>query len=309
MGGRIWVDSRPGVGSTFHFTARLGLPSAEQIEAARQAGAGPSQAPEGAASLRILLAEDNRVNQVLAVRLLEKRGHRVVVVANGREAVETWKAQPFDAILMDVQMPEMNGLEATRLIRRIEKDSGRHVPVIAMTAHAMKGDRQRCLDAGMDEYISKPIKPGELYVLLQRLLCVEPADESAPPAPPDGAAEDGGPVDLHAALDGMAGQVEILREAVAVFLEDVPAKLAELEAAVRGGQAEDVHRLSHALKGAASAIGAGRAGELAARLEQIGRDADLEQARDVLQRLHAEIRQVAAFLKRPDWHLALRAAR
>jgi CheY-like chemotaxis protein len=107
--------------------------------------------------LRILVAEDNMVNQKLTMRLLEKRGHTVVVVKTGKEAVAVWKRQPFDVILMDVQMPEMDGFEATSIIREVERVTGGHTPIIALTAHAMTGDRQRCLTAGMDGYISKPI--------------------------------------------------------------------------------------------------------------------------------------------------------
>ncbi|MBY0230166.1 MAG: response regulator, partial [Gemmataceae bacterium] len=120
-------------------------------------------------SLRVLLAEDNAVNQKLAVRLLEKRGHAVKVVGNGREAVAALQAEPFDVVLMDVQMPEMDGLEATRLVRERERGSGDRVPIIALTAHAMKGDREHCLSVGMDGYLSKPLQPGELFDLVERL--------------------------------------------------------------------------------------------------------------------------------------------
>ena len=114
---------------------------------------------EKRARLRILLAEDNMVNQRLTVKLLTKMGYQVEVAGNGKEAVAAFERETFDLILMDVQMPEMDGFEATALIREKEKKTGGHIPIIAMTAHAMKGDRERCLDAGMDEYVSKPIRP------------------------------------------------------------------------------------------------------------------------------------------------------
>ena len=123
---------------------------------------------ENSNHLRILLVEDNAVNQVLAVRLLEKRGHTVVVAGNGKEALAALEKQSFDLVLMDVQMPEMDGFEATIAIREKEKTSGNHVPIIAMTAHAMVGDKERCLEAGMDDYISKPIRPEELNDFLKR---------------------------------------------------------------------------------------------------------------------------------------------
>jgi CheY-like chemotaxis protein len=119
--------------------------------------------------LKILLAEDNLVNQTLAVRLLEKRGYTVTVTSNGRQAVELFDRQSFDLVLMDVQMPEMDGFAATAAIRGIEKLRGTHVPIIAMTAHALKGDQQRCLAAGMDNYISKPIRTGEFFAMIEDL--------------------------------------------------------------------------------------------------------------------------------------------
>jgi CheY-like chemotaxis protein len=120
--------------------------------------------------LRVLVAEDNAVNQRLASRLLEKRGHRVTVMVNGREALEALEKQTFDLILMDVQMPEMDGFEATSAIREREKHTGAHIPIIALTAHAMKGDMERCLAAGMDGYLSKPIRPQDLDEILETYL-------------------------------------------------------------------------------------------------------------------------------------------
>jgi two-component system sensor histidine kinase/response regulator len=124
-------------------------------------------ARDPSAFLRVLLAEDNPVNQRLATRLLEKRGHRVAVVVNGREVLEALEKESFDLVLMDVQMPELDGLEATAAIREREKGSGIHQAVIALTAHAMKGDRERCMAAGMDGYLSKPIRPQELDAILE----------------------------------------------------------------------------------------------------------------------------------------------
>jgi two-component system sensor histidine kinase/response regulator len=123
-------------------------------------------AVEPSARLRVLLAEDNAVNQRLAVRLLEKRGHHVAVAGNGREALDALEKENFDLVFMDVQMPEMDGLEATTIVREKEKNSGLHQAIIALTAHAMKGDREKCLAAGMDGYLTKPIRPQELEVIL-----------------------------------------------------------------------------------------------------------------------------------------------
>ncbi len=166
MGGRIWVESEPGRGSTFHFTAHF-TPAAAPSAAPAELPAA-SRAP--VAGLRILLAEDNLVNQKVAVGLLEKMGHRVTVAANGKEALGRFEEQPFDLILMDVQMPEMDGLEATAAIRERERSAGLHVPIVAMTAHTMKGDREKCLDAGMDGYLAKPIRSSDLVEEIGRVI-------------------------------------------------------------------------------------------------------------------------------------------
>jgi CheY-like chemotaxis protein len=131
-------------------------------------------------TLDVLLAEDNLVNQKLALRLLEKRGHRVTVTGNGRDALAALRRENFDVVLMDVQMPEMDGFEATAAIRAQERNTGRHVTIIAMTAYAMQGDRERCLAAGMDGYISKPIKPQELFAMLAGLAVPAAGVEALP---------------------------------------------------------------------------------------------------------------------------------
>jgi CheY-like chemotaxis protein len=165
FGGRIWVESSI-AGSTFHFTGRLAKTSAAIVPAQ----AAPSAVRESRASLSVLLAEDNRVNQMVARRLLERWGHDVVVAETGREAVTAHAKQKFDLVLMDVQMPDMNGFEATAAIRAAEARSSDSTPIIAMTAHAMKGDRERCLAGGMDDYVSKPIHPAILLDVIERVL-------------------------------------------------------------------------------------------------------------------------------------------
>jgi CheY-like chemotaxis protein len=161
MGGKIWVESALGHGSSFHFTASLreAQPTGGKVGvAAQHFRTGHDQtALKRVKKLRVLLAEDNAVNQKIASRFLEKEGHHVTLASDGRQALAALDRENFDVVLMDVQMPEMDGFEATAAIRARERDTGKRLPIIAMTAHAMKGDRERCLAAGMDSYIAKPI--------------------------------------------------------------------------------------------------------------------------------------------------------
>jgi CheY-like chemotaxis protein len=182
MNGSIWVDSDIGKGSTFHFTACFRVaedPTADFIldSSVRDKVAGaPTHTQTDAAivkngkNIQVLVVEDNIVNQKLAARVLERQGHKVILAGDGREAVAALDRARFDIILMDIQMPEMNGFEATAAIRERERRSGDHVPIIAMTAHAMKGDRELCLQAGMDAYLSKPIRAEELTNLIYQLV-------------------------------------------------------------------------------------------------------------------------------------------
>ncbi len=177
MGGRIELDSAPGRGSTFHFTVRF--PVVESPDHAAELDVTSNRPHSNAStqktesplnSVRVLLAEDNKVNQTLAMRLLEKLGCHVTVVDNGRHAIDALAENEFDIILMDVEMPEMDGISATKEIRRREQDSKQHIPIVAVTAHAIVGDRERCLEAGMDDYLSKPVRINEIRAMLTKIL-------------------------------------------------------------------------------------------------------------------------------------------
>jgi signal transduction histidine kinase/ActR/RegA family two-component response regulator len=171
LGGALSVQSEPGKGSVFSFTARFRAAAARpSVDQPVRTPGPPTMTAAGAApGLRVLLAEDNLVNQRLTERLLQKRGHAVVVANDGRQAVAAVSRETFDLILMDVQMPELNGFEATSAIRASEQQSVRRTPIVALTAHAMAGDRERCLEAGMDAYISKPVRAYELYAAIETL--------------------------------------------------------------------------------------------------------------------------------------------
>jgi CheY-like chemotaxis protein len=170
MRGRIWVESEPGEGSIFHFTAMLRQAADPAAPAKSTGGATPQDLSIPTKRLKILLAEDNEVNQTITVRILSKLGHAVTVASDGVEALAAWENGYFDLILMDIQMPQMDGFECTANIRLREQQNGGHTPIIALTAHALKGYDERCLDAGMDGYLSKPLRSEDLHAAIARVM-------------------------------------------------------------------------------------------------------------------------------------------
>ncbi len=168
MRGKVWIESVVGQGTTFHFTGCFAVGLAKQVSRLVNPPSFVAPIESAKESLRILLVEDNAINRALATALLQKRGHTLAQAANGREAVDAAAREPFDLIFMDVQLPEMDGLEATRRIRKMERATGRHTTIVAMTAHAMTGDRERCLECGMDGYLSKPLEKAALIAVLDR---------------------------------------------------------------------------------------------------------------------------------------------
>jgi PAS domain S-box-containing protein len=296
MGGRIWAESEVGRGSIFHFTARLAAqpPGASRVLAPRSVNL------EGSGRLRrhlhILLAEDNVVNQRLAVLLLEKHGHKVEVVSNGREALTALEQQEFDLVLMDVQMPEMDGLAATAALRSREVSTGRHVPVIALTAHAMKGDRERFLEAGMDAYLAKPIQKDELWRTLANLY---PTLDH----PKEGhlrgcAAEAASPTvfDQAKLRERLGGELEVMKEIVGLFQAECPQLLGAVREAIARQDAPALYRTAHSLKGTLLSMAAPAASAVALRLENLGRQGDLADAAATLAEMEQELERLQAAL-------------
>ncbi|MDQ2694621.1 MAG: response regulator, partial [Pseudomonadota bacterium] len=241
-------------------------------------GPKPRQRP-----LDILLVEDNPINQRLATSLLEKHGHRVTVAGHGQEAVELAESRRFDLILMDIQMPELSGFQATEQIRARERQTGGHVPVVAMTAYAMPGDRERCLARGMDGYLAKPIRGEELLATLERLAgaSLPPADR--PPSPP------ATPVlDRAALLQNVENDTGLMHTVVGMFLDSIPRDLAALRAALEGNDPAALHKQAHTLKGLLGTVGAAAAAGVAQQLEE----APPAEAGPLLARLEAEVQRL-----------------
>ncbi len=226
--------------------------------------------------MRILLAEDNDVNQMMMMELLGKLGHKVEVAANGLEVLAGLEGSTeFDVILMDVQMPEMGGLEATAAIREREKGGARHVPIIALTAHSMKGDRERCLAAGMDGYLSKPVQREELSAAIREFVGEKGAAVVA--------------VDEGALLQRFGGDRKFLRRMVEIFLTDSAKTMTAIEEAIRKRDAERLRVAAHTLKGSAANFVAKEAVAAAYELEVMGREGNLEEAAAGYDRLKREI--------------------
>ncbi|HEY3381101.1 MAG TPA: PAS domain S-box protein [Vicinamibacterales bacterium] len=241
--------------------------------------------------IRLLLAEDNITNQKVATKVLEKMGHRVDAVANGAEALKALGTMPYDLVLMDVQMPEMDGFEATRQIR-LGHGGVRNprIPIIAMTAHTMKGDRERCLESGMDDYVSKPIKSDELAAAIARWTTTDPQPEAqgatvAPAEAPTLAAVPVRPateLDRGALLARVGGDVEIFVEVLQIFLDDTPRQFVAMDEALAGGDGPTLRRLAHSLKGSSGTAGATGLQQVAFDLEQAAASGDLVAAAALL---------------------------
>jgi CheY-like chemotaxis protein len=234
------------------------------------------------------VAEDNQVNRKLVTRLLQKRGHKISAVDNGSAALDaaTSADRRFDVVLMDVQMPEMNGLEATAAIRQREQDTGAHVPIIALTAHAMPADRERCLAAGMDGYLAKPIDVDELIAAVESYaggmapaptvtIVASPAQRSV--------------FDEQAALAHAGGDRQLLREVIGLFQSDSPAALRRVDRAVKKRDPEELRLAAHALKGVLATVGSSAGKDAALALEHVARSGDLATAQELAAALRTTV--------------------
>lgn len=249
---------------------------------------------EGRRRLRILLAEDKVTDQELVCRLLEKRGHLVVVTRDGHEVLarlEESNYSGYDLILMDLELPEINGLEATAIIRERERSMGTHIPIIAMRARAMEGDGDKCAPGGTDGYVSKPVQANELFKMIEARTSL--GHEASPPTETLDKA-----FDSAVALSRLDGDAELLTEMAALFLDDYPRQLLVIRQAIERGESQVVERAAHALKGAIGSFAAQRASDAAFRLEVIGRTGELRLASEAFDHLEATVENLAQALVR-----------
>ena len=240
--------------------------------------------------MKVLLAEDNAVNRTLATRLLQKHGHTVVVVENGRQALDALERETVDLVLMDVQMPEMDGLEATAAIREKEKKTGHHLPIIALTAHAMKGDREKCLAAGTDDYLTKPIRTAELFAAVERLRNTK--TNAVPEAPAITNPPGTNAFDIDAALKHVEGDRDLLDEIVRIFADQCPKTMYEIQNAIRAADLSVLERAAHSLKGSASNLGAAGVTQAAAELEESARSGDSSRSHEQFEALESEVEKL-----------------
>jgi PAS domain S-box-containing protein len=321
MGGRLWVESRLGGGSRFRFTARFGrgresaasrgdsegssgrqLPSPEAPAAGPATMGPPERKPH---SLRILLAEDMPANQRLIVSLLERRGHQVQVADEGQEAIDWFQRMPFDLIIMDVQMPNLDGLQATGAIRRLQHAGEPRIPIVALTAHAMKGDRERCLEAGMDAYLSKPINAQQLIELVETLSKIPKLDKSPEPAKAEPRAAGAAPepraakphepplFDYAAAIARLDNDENLLDDMIRFFHSDAPELLRQIRAAIDANNAEEMMRAAHSLKGLAATFDAKTVVAAGLKVEELAKSGKLTEAEDAVALLELEAQRLS----------------
>jgi PAS domain S-box-containing protein len=315
MNGRIWVHSTPGQGSNFHFTIGLKLSKASATAASvpepvrlpavtKETAPREEKLPAGKAerSLNVLVADDHDANRNLVVTVLRKRGHRCVEAVNGNEVLDAVRREHFDVVLMDVQMPQMDGFQATAEIRKREETTGGHLPIIALTAHAMTGDREKCLVAGMDAYLAKPLRPKKLVNMVESVFDLDQqAAKRASPVEND--ARPDSDFDFTAALDSLDNDEDLLISQMNFFLTDGPVLAGQIDQAIDEQDPHQVQISAHRLKGMLSRYDYHRAAALAHELERKGEQHALAGAKPVCHQLTQMVnRLVAAIQQYVDDH-------
>ncbi|MFK7821963.1 MAG: response regulator, partial [Planctomycetaceae bacterium] len=303
MGGAIRLTSAVGEGSDFGFELEFTLSSENEVKEQRQLSAFPMTTLR---PLNILLAEDSPTNQTLAVAILNKSGHEASVADNGREALNMLKQQDFDVVLMDVQMPEMDGIEASKAVRRFEEKEGRErTPIIALTAHVMQEDRRRCADAGMDGYLSKPLRPSELRSELGRVLGSD--EEAGEPnqsvqissvTEPESASESDGLINWEHARKSTLDDPELLMDIVSAVLEELPDLVTKLESALGESDYKKSFRMAHTIKGALRTFDATEPMAQCEKLERLARSEDLSGADELFRDISNNVDKAISELQR-----------
>ena len=256
--------------------------------------------------LNILVAEDNAVNQLLVEKILKKIGHNLKIVKNGKEVLELLEKESFDLILMDIQMPVIDGIEATKKIRENEETSNEHIPIIAITAHALKGDRERFLEIGMDDYISKPMNSKELFEVIER--CInnfENSDNITSKEIEIESANEGIVIDVDEFLERVDNDFELVEELLELFLESYDKSLEEIKNAILENDPEKLKRAAHTIKGSAGNISAKSIYNSALRLEKNASDKNLINARIELSKLEKHLAILDKYINEKKWKLKI----
>jgi CheY-like chemotaxis protein len=315
MNSRLSVESRPGEGSRFLFELLLDRPSGSETRSRDSTPPDRSRnmpilvvdhnetqknvSRAASVSLSVLLVEDTPANQKVVTSVLSKRGHAVTIAHNGREAVELFRKHTFDVVLMDIQMPIMDGFQATAAIREQVANRDEMTPIVAMTAHAMRGDREKCLEAGMNAYIAKPIDVHQLIELVESFTVEAHNNPSAAEKHSDDGLRDThkvGVIDLEGTIQRLAGDTDLFREFITYFDEDSPKLLDSLRVAITKNDATAVQRAAHSLKGLAANFGAEACVTAAQKLEVAGQTSELKDAASLLSRLEQEVARLAEAL-------------
>ncbi len=301
MGGRIWVESRVNQGSAFHFTLQV-----KPCKEIRSGGFAPGECDEQN-GFQILLAEDNPFNQKLVMAIMEMRGHEITLARNGKEAIAAFDRKTFDLILMDIQMPEMDGFEATLQIRKREKERGlKQTPIIAMTAHVMEKDRDLCFSAGMDAFISKPIRREEFLSLVEHLggnnrkkVRTEEIHEDAAGDQPLSGEDENRILDKDFLMNIVGGNPELIAELLQIYQDNLPKLLDQIQEGIETENGDTLRFGAHALKGMSLNLSAKAVADISLKLENYGKAGDIESAVGC----HGLLKQEIAYLEVAMEHL------